>query len=68
VLQRFVLRRSLDAISRCRDLLLTTDHIHQNSRGADTIVEVIEGSGLMKRIAGRSDRPAKVSTSRWRWD
>lgn len=56
VLQRFVLRRSLDAISRRRDLLLTTDHIHQNSRGADTIVEVIEGSGLMTRTTGRGDR------------
>jgi lysophospholipase L1-like esterase len=56
VLQRFVLRRSLDAISRRRGLLLTTDHIHQNSRGADTIAEVIEGSGLMTRTTGRGDR------------
>ena len=53
VLQRFVLRRSLDAISRRRDLLLTTDHIHQNSRGAATIAEVIERSSLMKPITGR---------------
>ena len=56
VLQRFVLRRSLDAISRRRDLLLTTDHIHQNSRGADTIADVIERSGLMTRTDGRGDR------------
>ena len=56
VLQRFVLRRSLDAISRRRDLLLTTDHIHQNSRGADIIAEVIERSSLTARTDGRGDR------------
>ncbi|MFC8665086.1 SGNH/GDSL hydrolase family protein [Streptomyces sp. NPDC057199] len=37
-----VLRRSLDTISRRRGLVLTTDHIHQNSRGATLIAEVID--------------------------
>jgi lysophospholipase L1-like esterase len=48
VLQRTLLRRSLDAISRRRDLALTIDHIHQNSRGATLIAEVIDG-GLLAR-------------------
>lgn len=34
LVQHAVLRRSLDTISRRRGLVLTTDHIHQNSRGA----------------------------------
>jgi lysophospholipase L1-like esterase len=55
VLQRFVLRRSLDEISRRRHLVLTTDHIHQNHRGADTIAEVIDESGLSARTNGRGD-------------
>jgi lysophospholipase L1-like esterase len=46
VLQRKVLRRSLDSISRRRGLLLTTDHIHQNARGAAQIAEVIDESLL----------------------
>ncbi|MFI7277439.1 SGNH/GDSL hydrolase family protein [Streptomyces sp. NPDC049879] len=37
-----VLRRSLDTISRRRGLVLTTDHIHQNSRGAALVAEVID--------------------------
>ncbi|GHH45851.1 SGNH/GDSL hydrolase family protein [Streptomyces candidus] len=37
-----VLRRSLDTISRRRCLVLTTDHIHQNSRGAALVAEVID--------------------------
>jgi lysophospholipase L1-like esterase len=45
-LQRSVLRRSLDSISRSRGLLLTTDHIHQNSRGAALIAQVIGEAGL----------------------
>ncbi|MEU5162717.1 GDSL-type esterase/lipase family protein [Streptomyces sp. NPDC020875] len=40
--RRAVLRRSLDTISRRRGLLLTTDHIHQNSRGATHITDVID--------------------------
>lgn len=40
--QRMVLRRSLDGISQRRRLLLTTDHIHQNTRGASLIAEVID--------------------------
>lgn len=40
--QRKVLRRSLDTISRRRGLLLTTDHIHQNGRGAALIAELID--------------------------
>jgi lysophospholipase L1-like esterase len=42
VSQRFVLRRSLDTLSRRRKLTLTTDHIHQNSRGATLIAEEID--------------------------
>ncbi|MGW1659235.1 SGNH/GDSL hydrolase family protein [Streptomyces atratus] len=37
-----VLRRSFDTISRRRGLVLTTDHIHQNSRGAALVAEVID--------------------------
>lgn len=46
VLQRKLLRRSLDMIARRRGLLLTTDHIHQNGRGAALIAEVIDVSML----------------------
>jgi lysophospholipase L1-like esterase len=46
LLQRRVLRRGLDSISRRRGLLLTTDHIHQNARGAALIAEVIDESLL----------------------
>ncbi|MBX9389533.1 hypothetical protein ACFPZ0_04525 [Streptomonospora nanhaiensis] len=46
LVQRAVLRRSLDTISRRRNLVLTTDHIHQNSRGAALIAEVID-AGLL---------------------
>ncbi|MFH8491151.1 SGNH/GDSL hydrolase family protein [Streptomyces longisporoflavus] len=48
--QHAVLRRSLDTISRRRGLVLTTDHIHQNSRGAALIAEVID-AGLLTRSA-----------------
>ncbi|MFD5771162.1 SGNH/GDSL hydrolase family protein [Streptomyces sp. NPDC127049] len=46
--QRAVLRRGLDTISRRRGLVLTTDHIHQNSRGASLIAEVVD-AGLPPR-------------------
>ncbi|HEY8544406.1 MAG TPA: SGNH/GDSL hydrolase family protein [Acidimicrobiales bacterium] len=49
--QRKLLRRSLDAISRRRGLLLTTDHIHQNSRGAALIAEVIDVGMLQSAVA-----------------
>ncbi|MFF7604351.1 GDSL-type esterase/lipase family protein [Streptomyces parvulus] len=42
LVRRAVLRRSLDTISRRRGLTLTTDHIHQNSRGAALVAEVID--------------------------
>ena len=42
LVQHAVLRRSLDSISRRRGLVLTTDHIHQNSRGAALVAEVID--------------------------
>ncbi|MFJ2434689.1 SGNH/GDSL hydrolase family protein [Streptomyces anulatus] len=48
LLQHAVLRRSLDTIARRRGLVLTTDHIHQNSRGAALIAEVID-AGLLTR-------------------
>ncbi|BBX32156.1 Lipase/phospolipase [Mycolicibacterium mageritense DSM 44476 = CIP 104973] len=40
--QHFALRRSLDDISRRRGLQLTTDLLHQNSRGATMIADLIE--------------------------
>ena len=40
--QHFVLRRSFDSISRRRGLQLTTDLIHQNTRGATMIADLIE--------------------------
>ncbi|MFZ4267399.1 SGNH/GDSL hydrolase family protein [Streptomyces arboris] len=42
LLRTAVLRHRLDTISRRRGLLLTTDHIHQNSRGAALVAEVID--------------------------
>ncbi|MCR8943323.1 GDSL-type esterase/lipase family protein [Streptomyces sp. OUCMDZ-4982] len=42
LLGQAVLRRSLDSISRRRGLVLTTDHVHQNSRGAALVAEVID--------------------------
>jgi lysophospholipase L1-like esterase len=41
-IQHFVLRRSFDSISRRRGLQLTTDLIHQNTRGAAMIADVID--------------------------
>ncbi|MEU0162094.1 cupin domain-containing protein [Streptomyces sp. NPDC006261] len=35
-------RRSLDTVSRRRGLVLTTGHIHQNSRGTALVAEVID--------------------------
>lgn len=42
VLQHTLLRRSYDRIAQRRGLSLTTDFIHQNSRGATIITELIE--------------------------
>ncbi|MDG9728539.1 SGNH/GDSL hydrolase family protein, partial [Streptomyces sp. DH41] len=42
LVRRALLRHSLDTISRRRGLVLTTDHIHQNSRGAALVAEVID--------------------------
>ena len=42
VLQHILLRRSYDRIAQRRGLSLTTDFIHQNSRGATIIAELIE--------------------------
>lgn len=50
LVQHTVLRRSLDTISRRRSLALTTDHVHQNSRGASLVAEVID-TGLLTRSA-----------------
>lgn len=41
-MQHFLLRRSFDAIARSRRLELTTDLIHQNSRGAGMIADLID--------------------------
>ena len=43
VLQHYLLRRSYDSIARRRRLVLTSDHVHQNSRGAAMIADLIEG-------------------------
>lgn len=53
--QRTLLRRSLDALARRRGLLLTTDHIHQNSRGAALVAEAIDVGLLQAGLRG--DRP-----------
>lgn len=42
LLHQRVLRRSLDTLAHRRQLELTTDHIHQNSRGAGLIAEQID--------------------------
>ncbi|WP_433439012.1 SGNH/GDSL hydrolase family protein [Nonomuraea sp. CA-141351] len=42
-IQHFLLRRSLDAISRSRGLRLTTDTVHLNSRGARMVADLVEG-------------------------
>lgn len=55
VFQRTLLRRSLDELARRRGLLLTTDHIHQNSRGAALVAEVIDVGLLQAGLRG--DRP-----------
>lgn len=54
VFQRKLLRRSLDTLSRRRGLLLTTDHIHQNGRGAALIAEVID-VGMLRAPATDGD-------------
>ncbi len=41
--QHLLLRRSWDRIGERRGLLLTTDHVHQNSRGATIIADLVEG-------------------------
>jgi lysophospholipase L1-like esterase len=41
VLQHFLLRRSYDCIARHRRLTLTADFVHQNSRGATIIADLI---------------------------
>jgi lysophospholipase L1-like esterase len=55
VLQHLLLRRSYDGIARRRGLALTTDFIHQNSRGATIIADLIEDfvrqSSLMRSRA-----------------
>ncbi|HEX2214787.1 MAG TPA: GDSL-type esterase/lipase family protein [Mycobacterium sp.] len=43
VLQHYLLGRSYDGIARRRGLVLTSDHVHQNSRGAAMIADLIEG-------------------------
>jgi lysophospholipase L1-like esterase len=53
--QHFMLRRSLDDIAARRGLQLTTDTIHQNSRGANLIADLIEQHlTVVSRPGGRS--------------
>ena len=42
-MQHFFLGRRFDAIAKSRGLLLTTDTVHLNSRGAGMIADLIEG-------------------------
>lgn len=42
MVQHLLLRRSWDRIGERRGLLLTTDHVHQNSRGATIIADLVE--------------------------
>jgi lysophospholipase L1-like esterase len=62
-IQHFVLRRTLDDISARRGLSLTTDTIHQNTRGATLIADVIteflaRSAPTPTREADRSQDPA----------
>ncbi|GIJ57301.1 SGNH/GDSL hydrolase family protein [Virgisporangium aurantiacum] len=41
-MRHFVLRQSFDAISRSRGLLLSTDGVHLNSRGAAIVADLVE--------------------------
>lgn len=43
-MRHFLLRQSLDAVSRSRGLLLTTDTVHLNSRGAAIVAGLIADS------------------------
>lgn len=57
-MQHFMLGRSFDSISRRRGLELTTDFIHQNSRGAAMIASAINdflnaGAAQAGRVDGR---------------
>lgn len=56
--QHFVLRRPFDSISRSRGLQLTTDLIHQNTRGATMIADLI-GQFLQQADDTTPARPAK---------
>jgi lysophospholipase L1-like esterase len=59
-IQHFVLRRSFDSISARRGLQLTTDLIHQNTRGATMIADHIEHF-LTSQADRRSDRSRQAS-------
>lgn len=64
VLQHYVLRRSYDTIARRRGLVLTSDHVHQNSRGAAVIADLIEEFLLQAGLAPDTDRHAKRTPQR----
>jgi lysophospholipase L1-like esterase len=60
-MQHFMLRRSFDDISRRRGLSLTTDMIHQNTRGAAIIADVIEeflNAPVPRPTTARASTPA----------
>jgi lysophospholipase L1-like esterase len=42
VLQHYLLRTSYDTIARRRGLVLSSDHVHQNGRGAAMIADLLE--------------------------
>ena len=58
VLQHVLLRRSYDRISERRGLLLTTDHVHQNTHGASMIADLVERfvGGVKSEAKPCSDR------------
>jgi len=53
-MQRFLLRRSFDAISRSRGLQLTTDTIHLNGRGAAMLAGLVITWVLKEPLLGRA--------------
>jgi lysophospholipase L1-like esterase len=51
VLQHYLLGRSYDRIAHARRLILTTDHVHQNTAGATMIADLVE-QFLCVEVAG----------------
>lgn len=69
-MQHFLLGRSFDSIARRRGLELTTDFIHQNSRGAEMIADLTEDflriGTEQTRSTETANRPARAPGRRGR--